>query len=111
MIFKGAKMKITELGVKKLRVNKKDVKLTNQDIIQFAYITKEIIKYAWGLKLSNAQANCYVECFYKIQELLAIVDVKDLNKHTEVCKFFREGRRLTNKNDRLRWEVYECGKA
>jgi hypothetical protein len=81
-----------------------ELNLTNQEIIKFAYITKEIIGYVWGVKLSNAQANCYVECFYTIQDLLEEVDKKYLDKHTELCNFFLKGRRLTNEDDRLRWE-------
>jgi hypothetical protein len=103
-------MKTTELGVKELRASEKRVKLTNQEIIKFAYITKEIIRWEWEEKLSNAQANCYVECFYKIQELIEIVDKKYRDRHNELCEFFREGKRLTTDGDRLRWEVYECGK-
>ncbi|MGP8152556.1 MAG: hypothetical protein ACLQBQ_00190 [Smithella sp.] len=102
-------MKTTEFGVKKSKASEKEVKFTNQEIIKFAYITKEIIGYAWGVKLSNAQANCYVECFYKIQELIEIVDKEYLNRHNELCEFFRGGRRLTTEDDRLYWDVYECG--
>ncbi len=97
-------MKVTELGVKELRASQKKVKLTNQEIIKFAYITKEIINYAWGKKLSNAQANCYEECFYSIQDLLEEVDKEYLNRHKELCNFFHKGRRLTSEDDRLRWE-------
>jgi hypothetical protein len=81
-----------------------NVNLTNQEIIKFAYITKEIIGYAWGVKLTNAQANCYVECFYTIQDLLEEADKEYLAKHKEICKFFLKGKRLTNKNDQLAWE-------
>jgi hypothetical protein len=86
-----------------------EVNLTNQEIIKFAYITKEIIEYAWGVKLSNAQANCYVECFYTIQELLEKVDKEYSDRHADICDFFHKGKRLTNDDDRLRWENYTCG--
>lgn len=81
-----------------------NVNLTGQEIIKFAYITKEIIGYMWEEKLSNAQANCYVECFYTIQDLLEEVDEEYLTKHKEIRKFFLSGRRLTNKDDQLAWE-------
>lgn len=81
-----------------------NVNLTGQEIIKFAYITKEIIGYMWEEKLSNAQANCYVECFYTIQDLLEEVDEEYLAKHKEIRKFFLSGRRLTNKDDQLAWE-------
>ena len=81
-----------------------EVNLTNQEIIKFAYITKEIIGYVWGVRLSNAQADCYVECFYTIQDLLEKIDKDYLDKHTELCNFFFKGRRLTSEDDRLHWE-------
>lgn len=102
-------MKVTELGVKELRASNKEVKLTNQEIIKFAYITKEIIGHAWETKLSNAQANCYEECFYTIQDLLEEVDKGYLDRHAELCDFFRKGKRLTSEDNRLRWEGYKCG--
>jgi len=83
------------------------VNLTYQEVIKLAYVTKEIIGYAWGNKLTNAQANCYVECFYTIQDLLEEVDKKYLVKHNELYIFFIEGRRLTNVNDQLQWEKDE----
>jgi len=81
-----------------------EVNLTNQEILKFAYITKEIIGYAWGEKLSNAQANCYVECFYTIQDILKKLDKEYLDKHTELCIFFLTGKRLINQDDQLQWE-------
>ena len=81
-----------------------EVNLTNQEIIKFAYITKEIIEYAWGVKLSNAQANCYIECFYTIKDILDKVDKKSLNKHSELYNYFLKGKRLTSDNDLLQWE-------
>jgi len=83
------------------------VNLTHQEVIKLAYVTKEIIEYAWGRKLSNAQANCYVECFYTLQDLLAEIDKKYITKHNELLNFFTEDRRLTNVNDQLQWEVSE----
>ena len=102
-------MKVKEFGVKKLTIDEKEVKLTNQEIIKFAYITKEIIEYAWGEKLTNAQANCYVECFYTIQDLLDKVDKDYRDKHAALFEFFHEGRRLTTDDDRLYWETSTCG--
>jgi hypothetical protein len=81
-----------------------EIQLTNQEIIKLAYITKEIIGYAWGNKLSNAQANCYVECFYTIQDLLEEVDKKYKEKHSELFNFFVRGKRLITIDDQLQWE-------
>jgi hypothetical protein len=80
------------------------VNLTNQEIVKFAYITKEIIGYAWGTKLSNAQANCYIECFYTIKDLLEKLDKEYLNKHPEISNYFLKDKRLTSFNDQLQWE-------
>jgi hypothetical protein len=80
------------------------VNLTNQEIVKFAYITKEIIGYAWGNKLSNAQANCYIECFYTIKDILEKVDKEYLNKHLEISNYFLKGKRLISENDQLQWE-------
>lgn len=80
------------------------VNLTDQEVVKFAYITKEIIEYAWGTKLSNAQANCYEECFYTIRDLLEEVDKEYLKKHRELRKYFLTGRRLNNDDNILKWE-------
>jgi len=80
------------------------INLTNQEIVKFAYITKEIIDYVWGAKLTNAQANCYEECFYTVKDLLEDVDKEYLKKHKELCKFFLTGKRLNNKDHMLQWE-------
>ncbi|HNY51547.1 MAG TPA: hypothetical protein PLV50_13900 [Smithella sp.] len=84
-----------------------EVTLTNQEIIKLAYMTKELIGYAWDSKLSNAQCNCYVECFYTIQDILNEVDKKILNKHRELSLFFAREKRLININDQLQWEKNE----
>jgi len=81
-----------------------EVNLTNQEVLKFAYITKEIIGYVWGVKLTNAQANCYVECFYTIQEILKEIDKEYLDKHAELCNFFLKGKRLISEHDQLQWE-------
>ncbi len=80
------------------------VNLTDQEILKFAYITKEIIEYSWGKNLSNAQANCYIECFYTIKDLLEEADEKYLNKHPEIFSYFLTGKRLISEKDQLQWE-------
>jgi hypothetical protein len=80
------------------------VNLTSQEVVKFAYIIKEIIEYAWGKKLSNAQANCYIECFYTIKDLLEFMDKEYLKKHFKLADFFLKGKRLTSENDKLQWE-------
>ena len=80
------------------------VNLTNQEVVKFAYITKEIIGHVWGKKLSNAKANCYEECYYTIIDLLEDVDKEYLSNHKRLCNFFLTGKRLTNEKNILKWE-------
>lgn len=80
------------------------VNLTNQEIVKFAYITKEIIGYAWGKQLTNAQANCYIECFYTIKDILGRVDEEYMKKHPELYDYFLKGKRLISIDDQLQWE-------
>jgi hypothetical protein len=82
------------------------INLTNQEIVKFAYVTKEVIENTWGQKLSEARANCYVECFYTIRDLLREVDEKYLEKHLPLIKFFLEGKRISHEDSRLKWEKY-----
>jgi len=80
------------------------INLTNQEIVKFAYITKEIIENTWGRKLTNAQANCYLECFYSMRDILEDMDESYIKKHSTLRDFFLGGKRLTNIDDRLQWE-------
>ena len=63
-----------------LRFKEKQLTLANQEIIELAYTTKEIIEYSYGGKLFFEQANCYSSCFYTIRNLLEQVDQKYLDK-------------------------------
>lgn len=82
------------------------IHLTNQEIVKFAYITKEIIENTWGQKLSEARANCYVECFYTIADLLREMDENYLKKHLPLVQFFLEGKRIIHEDNQLKWEKY-----
>ena len=88
---------------KELRFREKSITMSNQQIIEFAYLTQEIIKSCWGEKLYFEQANCYLTCFYKVRELLKQVNAKYLAKHERVVDFFRDVRVLSNEWDRLHW--------
>jgi len=63
------------------------INLTNQEIVKFAYITKEIIENTWGRKLTNAQANCYLECFYSMRDILEDMDESYI-KNIQHCAIF-----------------------
>ena len=80
------------------------VNLTEQEIVKFAYVTKEIIEQSWGATLSNAQINCYIEGFYTLKDLLEQIDREYLQKHSEISDYFLTGKRLINEKDKLQWE-------
>jgi hypothetical protein len=89
--------------VHELHFSKKEVKMSNQDIIEFAYAIKELISPLWGVKLSHDKANCYYDCFYKVQELLKLVDSEYLEAHKKVVAFYREGRVQDKDMEILYW--------
>ncbi|MBN1363281.1 MAG: hypothetical protein JW976_00600 [Syntrophaceae bacterium] len=98
------------MDLEELRFSEKKVKLSNQDIVKLAYTTKEIIEpicsqsfSSKGEKLSPDQVNCYRECFYIIRNLLKKADKEYLDKHSELCDFYRKSRKLTDENGRLHW--------
>lgn len=75
-----------------LRFREREVKLSNQEIIELAYTTKETIEYAYGKKLCFEQANGYRGSFYIIRELLKQVDDEylSLSQHTGLKDFFHK---------------------
>jgi hypothetical protein len=97
-------MKNQEVEEIELRHIDKTVELTNQDILELAYATKELIEYVFGAKLFWEQTNCYFANFYTIRRLLKSVDADYLNEHPKIAEFYREGRELSNDWDRLHWE-------
>lgn len=90
-----------------LRFKEKQLTLSNQEIIELAYTTKEIIEYSYGGKLFFEQANCYSSCFYTIRNLIEQVDQKYLDKHKELCEFYRKDRELSNDFDRLQFVIVD----
>jgi hypothetical protein len=89
-----------------MRFKECTVKLTNQSIIELAYLTMEALEalIESGQKLFFEQANCYLSCFYTCQRLLKGVDPEYLDYHLDVKDFFREGRELSNDGNRLSWK-------
>lgn len=87
-----------------LRLAEKTVSINNQSIIEFAYLTKDIIEICYGQKLYFEEANCYLNCFYKMRSFLKLVDAEYLAQHKKITEFFREGRELSNDWDRLYFE-------
>lgn len=96
-----------------IRLKKHKVNLENQNIIELAYLTMEMLEVfseSRG-KLFFEQANCYVGCFYTCQRLLKAVDPEYLEQHPKIAHFFKEGRHLSNDSDRLSWEPEGCTHA
>jgi hypothetical protein len=89
-----------------IRFKECTVKLTNQSIIELAYLTMEALEalIESGQKVFVEQANCYLGCFYTCQRLLKAVDPEYLDYHSDVKDFFREGRELSNDGNRLSWD-------
>jgi hypothetical protein len=103
MIMENNNMKDFEERCDFLRLKKVKVELCNQDIIDFAYITKDVIEHLLHEKLMFEEANNYTHCFYSIRRLLKLVDAEYLKQHTRITEFYREGRELSNDWDRLEW--------
>lgn len=76
-----------------------DVILSNQAIIEMAYLTKDMIDLTLGRKLCLEEANCYVGCFVTCRKLLKLVDAS----YSTLKEFYRDGRDLVNEGNRLTW--------
>ena len=73
-----------------IRHEKKQVTLSNQDIIEIGYMAADIIK---GLakdtvKLTCEQANCYRSVFYLVKDLLKSIDSQYLRNHERIGDFY-----------------------
>lgn len=94
-----------------LRFKEHRVALSNQTIVEMAYLTKEMIEplIKSREKLFFEQANCYLACFYKCRKLLKLVDQEYLLNeiHKNMVDFYKDGRELSNDWDRLSWEKSE----
>jgi hypothetical protein len=90
--------------IQELRFRKHRVTLSNQDIVEMAYLTKETIEplIRDNEKLSMDQAHCYVGCFNLCQKLLKMADDEYLKRH-RLREFYEEGRSLSWEGDRLSW--------
>ena len=86
-----------------LRFRKHDVKLSNQDIAEVAYLTQDLIEAAMGHKLYFEEANCYLACFHLCRKLLKVVDDEYLKNHQTLAEFYKDGKGLSNDWDRLAW--------
>ena len=89
-----------------IRFYEHDLKLSNQGIIKFAYLTKDIIEIHLEnkTKLCFEEANCYVSCYYVIRKILKCVDPRYLKAHRRLAEFYSEDRELSNDWDILHWD-------
>jgi hypothetical protein len=92
---------------KELRFLKHRVTMSNQAIVEMAYITIAMVNMAMGHKLTLDEANNYTFCFYFCRKLLKMVDQRYLNTHKTLMKFYKDGRELSKDWDRLAWEGTE----
>ena len=88
-----------------LRFREHEVRLSNQAIVEMAYLTKDLVEATMGHKLSWSEANCYLACFYECRKLLKAVDEEYLKKHDRLREFYKDGKELSNDWDRLAWET------
>lgn len=88
----------------RLRSTEHNVCLNNKQIIELAYLCKDVIEVMYGKKLFFEQANCYLGCFYHIRKLLKKVTPEYLKLHEGVVSFFTENGGLSNDWDRLYFE-------
>lgn len=96
----------------KLRFCEHKVKFDNQQIVELAYICKETIEICTGshCKLFFEQANCFRSCFRKMRKMLKLVNPQYLKFHSDLEKFYREGRELSTDTDRLNWFIPDKAK-
>jgi hypothetical protein len=91
-------------GSDEIRLGKRKVKLTNQQIIELAYICKDVAEVVArnNTKLTFEAANCYGSCYHTVQKLLKSVDSKYVKAHGGIKEFYRKDRELSNDWDRVR---------
>jgi len=91
-----------------LRFQKHTFDLTNQTVIELAYLAKDIIELCieGNYKLLFDQANCYLACYLICRSLLELVDKEYLACHEGLYDFYyrKDNKRLSNNWDRLHWE-------
>ncbi len=101
--------------MKEIRLPEVQVKVSNQQIIEMAYLTMETIKMAKGHFLNVEQSNSHAACYETIKELLKSVDQDYLAEHQKIKEFFADGDNqkikveLVETNCHTRWPCDVCG--
>lgn len=88
-----------------------DVKLSNQQIIEFAYMVKEVIEDHMQTKsrLFYEAANCYVSCYCTVLEMLKHVDRQylELETHKQLVEFYSSPQPISKDFGLLKWKTAE----
>jgi len=86
-----------------LRLREKKVVLTNQNIIEILYQTREFLKAVEGQWLFFEDANCFLHNFYLCRHLLKDIDkeYKNMQRHSKVVQFFLD-HEIDNTYDAIR---------
>jgi len=100
------KKMLEKTKLEKALLKEVNVKLSNINIVELVYITKEMIEALvdTGIKLYFEQANCYQSCFYICRYLLKSVEPTYLITHETLVDFYEGKRKLSNDSSKLRWE-------
>jgi len=80
-----------------LRLKVHDVRLSNQEIVEFGYLVKETLEplIQNEVKIKALEhLNCIRHCFQALQEILAVVDANYLEMHSELAEFYQNNRKL-----------------
>ncbi|MBN1472321.1 MAG: hypothetical protein JW925_11110 [Syntrophaceae bacterium] len=80
----------------------KDIKMSDQNIVEFAYAIKDLISPLCGVKLSHDKAVYYQACFYKMRDILTLMDAEYLDAHKDLVAFYHDGR-VRKEKDVLYW--------
>ena len=71
-----------------IRFRSQTITLTNQQIVEIAYLTKEAIEQ--GYTCVFEVANCHQACFYLCQKLIKKVSKPYLSRHRELVEFYKQ---------------------
>jgi hypothetical protein len=97
-----------QMYLDQLMAKKQSLELSNQSIIELAYITKDLIEpfIKDRTKLTFEEANCYLAGYYLCKRFLKLVDKEYLACHESLYDFYyrKDNKELSNDWDRLHWE-------
>jgi hypothetical protein len=88
-----------------LRFRKHRITLNNQSMVEMAYLTRDLLNYVIGKKLTYVDdARCYTSCFGICAKLLKVIKSKKYRKrHEKLIEFYEDERLLVNEGEVLTW--------